>query len=265
MIDKDREFVASMNGRIMEHMHAEFGAFPLHGHVLALGVMGSLSHGTYVEGHIDDVDYMGVVLPPAQHIIGLGQWQHWVHKKDEWDVVLYSLRKMVGLLLKANPNVVGLLWLRDEDYAVTTPAFELLRANRDAFSSKHAYNSFSGYAYSQLEKMQKLAYQGYMGQKRKALVDEFGYDCKNAAHCIRLLRTSIEFLRTGEMHVWREDRAELLDIKMGKWSLQRVLGEAQHLFAEAKAASLVSPLPEDPDYKRAEKILMQIQRDAVNA
>jgi predicted nucleotidyltransferase len=201
---------------------------------------------------------MGIVLPPKREIIGLGTWENWVYKKDEWDVVLYSMKKFVSLLLKANPNVVGLLWLRDEDYAVTSDQLTVLRAYRDIFSSKKAYNSFTGYAYSQLQKLQKNEYNGYMGQKRKALVDQFGYDTKHASHCIRLLRMGIEFLETGQMNVWRPDAQELLDIKQGKWKLHQVQGEAQHLFQKARQAMAHSPLPDHPNYARAEELLMDL-------
>ena len=42
---------------------------------------------------------------------------------------------------------------------------------------------------------------GYMGQKRRELVRRVGYDAKNAAHLIRLLRMGIEFLTEGTLHV----------------------------------------------------------------
>jgi hypothetical protein len=46
---------------------------------------------------------------------------------------------------------------------------------------------------------------GYMGQKRRELVRRVGYDAKNAAHLIRLLRMGIEFLTEGTLHVERAD------------------------------------------------------------
>ena len=53
---------------------------------------------------------------------------------------------------------------------------------------------------SQLRSFQKKGENiGYMGDKRKRLVVELGYDAKNASHCVRLLRMCIEFLTTGEM------------------------------------------------------------------
>jgi hypothetical protein len=44
---------------------------------------------------------------------------------------------------------------------------------------------------------------GYMGEKRKELVLEHGYDSKNAAHCVRLLRMAKEIFETGGMTVYR--------------------------------------------------------------
>jgi DNA relaxase NicK len=46
---------------------------------------------------------------------------------------------------------------------------------------------------------------GYMGKKRRELVVRVGYDAKNAAHLIRLLRMGIEFLTEGTLYVERAD------------------------------------------------------------
>lgn len=106
---------------------------------------------------------------------------------------------------------------------------------------------------------------GYMGDKRKQLVLEHGYDAKNAAHCIRLLKMAKEFLSSGEMQVFREhDREELLDIKAGKWELGHVKEYAEQLFAETKAARDASTLPNDPDRDGAERLLISIVRDELS-
>jgi hypothetical protein len=77
--------------------------------------------------------------------------------------------------------------------------------NRQLFVGKHVYEAFAGY-----------------GDKRKQLVLRHGYDSKNAAHLIRLLRMCVEFMKNGELVVSRPDAAELLDIKAGKWTLEQV-------------------------------------------
>ncbi len=99
---------------------------------------------------------------------------------------------------------------------------------------------------------------GYLGDKRKGLILEHGYDSKNAAHCVRLLRMASEYLRTGELVVFRPDAAELLDIKRGKWELSRVKAHADELFAGMKESRDASPLPDEPDRDAAENILMEI-------
>jgi hypothetical protein len=105
---------------------------------------------------------------------------------------------------------------------------------------------------------------GYLGDKRKKLVLEHGFDRKNGAHCIRLLKMAKEFLLTGGMNVYRTDDAqELLDIKSGrdgKWPLEQVKELAEQLFAEIKVARDHSPLPKEPDREGANKLLVRLMR-----
>jgi uncharacterized protein len=237
--------------------------FDLGGHTVYAGLMGSVSHGTYVPktdpDSIDDVDIMAVVVPSPRWLLGLHQWEHWVKQLDELDVVGYSLRKFVGLLLKANPNVVGLLWLRPEFILTQHPAFKPMVENRQAFSSKRAYESFVGYSKSQLNKMGLPGHRAYMGAKRKELVERYGYDCKNAAHSVRLLRMGIEFLETGELNVYRgADADELKAIKRGEWTLDQVKAEVDRLSDRIVAARDRSPLPPEPNSALAEELLIDI-------
>lgn len=104
---------------------------------------------------------------------------------------------------------------------------------------------------------------GYMGEKRKQLVLRHGYDSKNAAHLIRLLRMCVEFMKTGEMIVDRPDAAELLDIKAGKWALEDVKRLSTELFAESKSARDASKLPEEPNREEAGRLLVQMIKAAV--
>lgn len=277
--------------------------------------VGSQSHGTYVPSNnpdsIDDVDLMAVVVPPPEYLVGLDAFEVWVQQWEELDVVVYSFHKFVRLLIKSNPNVLGTLWLRDEDYLVRGHEWMALQNNRALFATKAAYGSFAGYANGQLQKMTaytpeihaelmglqaKLEAAGwhlpevmdrrsvgmpkgispeeantaadrvrylrakyhtaYMGEKRKRLVLQFGYDTKNAAHLIRLLRMAIEFLQTGAMQVFRvKDADELRAIKRGEWSVEDVKLLADKLFAECHAAKDSSPLPYEPDFRNVSDLV----------
>ncbi len=102
---------------------------------------------------------------------------------------------------------------------------------------------------------------GYMGQKRRELVRRVGYDAKNAAHLIRLLRMGIEFLTEGTVHVERADATELLEIKRGAWPLEKVKIEAERLFQLSQEAYIRSSLPPEPDRPGAERLCVEMISD----
>jgi hypothetical protein len=85
-----------------------------------------------------------------------------------------------------------------------------------------------------------------------------GYDAKNAAHLIRLLRMGIEFLIEGELHVSRADAPQLLSIKRGEWTLEQVKAEAERLFRLADEAYVRSTMAPKPDRDGAEKLCIEI-------
>jgi hypothetical protein len=182
----------------------------------------------------------------------------------EWDVVGYELRKFVGLLLKNNPNVLSMLWLEQKHYIDVHPVGQMLLDNRELFVSKKAYHSFTGYAHAQFKKMTNHAFEGYMGEKRKSLVKKYGYDCKNAAHLIRLLKMGIEFLSEGRLYVERQDAAELLSIKRGEWTLEAVQDRAGHLFRLAEEAYVRSSLPAEPAYEAVDLLLQRMLKTYLN-
>lgn len=282
-----------------------------------LGYRGSIAHGTYAPSSdpnsIDDKDLMGVFVAPVEHYLGFGRRETFEKWVGEWDTVSYELRKFIRLLLKSNPTLLSMLWLKDEHVLLTTSAWRCMVENRDLFVSRQAYHSFVGYARSQIRKMTRLAkpgeavekerrlledeirfrqgrtvndpaskyaayasyslnnlrahrnalkgQTGYMGQKRKALVEKHGFDTKNAAHTIRLLRMGVEFLRDGELQVWREDAADLLAIKRGERSLESIEAETDRLFRAAEIEHGKSRLAERPDREGAERLLVGLIRE----
>ena len=227
-----------------------------------LGYRGSIAHGMYIPSSdpdsIDDKDIMGICIPKLNNYLGFAHFEQKEIQYKEWDSVIYEIRKYFRLLLKANPNVLSLLWLPRELYIIRTPIGNQIVENRDLFVSKQAYHSFNGYAYGQFKRMTHYKFEGYMGEKRKQLVDRFGYDTKNAAHLIRILRMGIEFLTEGRLYVHRKDGDQLLSIKRGEWSLELVKSEAEHLFRLAEEAYVASKLPNEPDRVEAERLLMSI-------
>lgn len=243
-----------------------FCNFSLEKHLILLGYRGSIAHGTYIpKSHngVDDKDAIGVCTLPKEYYFGLQRFEQYERFEDPWDVVIYSVEKYVRLLLKNNPNVMGLLWLPEKHYLYKTELGNRLITNRAIFSSKAAYKSFCGYAYGQLHRMTHGAHKGYMGEKRKALVEKFGYDCKNAAHLIRLLKMGSEFLVSGELQIDRPEKHQLIEIKKGLWKLEEVKELANEPFETLNYAYIRSSLKEKADYEAANCLLIEIVEESL--
>jgi predicted nucleotidyltransferase len=229
------------------------------------GYRGSIAHGMYEPSSepnsIDDKDTMAFAVPSVDHYFGLSEYGSRGTrevKEGEWDIVIYEARKALRLLAGGNPNVLSILWLEPNMYIQVEDAGRLILDNRDLFVGRHVYKPFVGYATQQLYKMENGAFEGYMGEKRKALVEAHGYDTKNAAHLIRLLRMGIEFLRDGELNVLRHDAAELLAIKHGDWSLGKIKTEAERLFRRAEYGYDRSTLPIRPDHEKVNALCVEV-------
>ncbi len=240
---------------------------PPEGSLILLTYRGSIAHGTYRPSSdpnsIDDKDLMGVFIPPIEDAFGFGRKKIPDKMYKEWDVVHYAFKKLVGLLYKANPNVLSLLWCEEKHVIFSSTHGDVLRGDRDLFATKKAYASFCGYARSQLKRMTTNAFQGYMGEKRKALVKKHGYDAKAASHLIRLLYMGIEFLTEGRLYVDRggRDAALLLSIKDGDYTLKWIQELAEHLFDNADRAYIASPLPAKPDRVAIERLMCKVLTD----
>ena len=249
----------------------------LDGWAILSAYRGSIAHAMWIPNtdpnSIDDRDTMTVCVPPKDYYFGyppgFGSNQIFPTngtkeiKDGEWDIVAYEAKKFIGLLAQGNPNVLSMLWVDKKYILKETIEGIYLRDMRHIFVGKHVYHSFTGYAYGQLHRMTHFVGKGYMGEKRKGLVEKYGYDTKNAAHLIRLLRMGIEFLADGELRVTRSDAAQLLEIKRGEWTIGQVEKEAEHLFRLAETTYNTSALPEKPDYAAINAVSIKIIENAL--
>lgn len=145
-----------------------------------LGVAGSHAYGMATS--TSDLDLRGACIPPIEvrdsAFQSFEQWsttkQHgsWgdrsqaildslnpSHKaalantNDVLDVVVYNLTKLVRLAAGANPNILELVFLDDRDILHSSPAWELIRENRDLFLTRKCRQSYIGYANGQLKRI----------------------------------------------------------------------------------------------------------------
>lgn len=119
--------------------------------IILLGLGGSHAYGTNIEG--SDLDIRGIATHTAEEILtGTGFEQV---TDNTTDTVIYSLKKIVSLLVNCNPNTIEMLGLEPDQYLLLTDAGRLLIENRHLFLSKRAVRSFGGYANSQLWRLRQ--------------------------------------------------------------------------------------------------------------
>ncbi len=116
-------------------------------------IAGSQLYGTSTP--TSDVDIRGVCHMPPEALIGLQGFEQYQDEKN--DTSIFGLNKFCTLAAQCNPNIVEILFAPIEGptcLGVTETWLEL-KEIRSAFISRKARHTFSGYAYSQLERINR--------------------------------------------------------------------------------------------------------------
>lgn len=155
-------------------------------HVILLGLAGSYSYGTDIDG--SDIDIRGITLNQKSDLIGLTQFEQYVD--DNTDTVIYAFNKIVTLLLNCNPNTIELLGLNPEHYLYLNDIGKMLLDNRKLFLSRRAIQSFGGYADAQLRRLQNALARNSILQSEKE--QHIFNSVKNAMHSFNAGYNSFE-------------------------------------------------------------------------
>lgn len=115
----------------------------------------------------------------------------------------------------------------------------------------------------------KVKYKSYMAWKenrkntvRNLIEEKFGYDTKNAMHLVRLMRTGYECVSEGVYIVKRPDAKELLNIREGAWSYDKLKDYALEMDEKIKNAMQKSPLADEVNIEKVQKLIIDIQDNA---
>lgn len=122
--------------------------------VLYRYVRGSHAYGTNID--TSDIDIGGVYCADLERLIGTRLYYDTQVQDATHDTVYYELEKYICLLGQSNPNILESLFVDEDCIQYMHPAFKLLRENRNMFLTKQCFQSFGGYAISQIKKARGL-------------------------------------------------------------------------------------------------------------
>lgn len=117
-------------------------------------ISGSHAYGTNVEG--SDVDIRGVFIMPTENMLD-GTYYPQV-SDDKNDAVYYEIGRFIELLCDGNPNMIELLNTPADCIKINKAEFAtyFTESVKAKFITKKLRHTFTGYAYSQIQKAKGL-------------------------------------------------------------------------------------------------------------
>ncbi|HZZ42746.1 MAG TPA: nucleotidyltransferase domain-containing protein, partial [Tepidisphaeraceae bacterium] len=221
--------------------------YNLYNHVIYRCIIGSRAYGL---SHDDsDTDRRGIYLPPAHLHWSLYGVPEQLDNPDNQEVY-WELQKFIVLALKANPNILECLYTPLVEHA--SPLAAELLSMRHIFLSKLLYQTYNGYVLSQFKKLQA------------DLRNKGEPKWKHVMHLIRLLLSGITALREAHVPVdVAEHRQTLLSIRRGEINFLEVEQWRLDLHKQFDQAAQSTPLPDKPDYARANEFLLKARQSAI--
>ena len=130
--------------------------------VLGLVMTGSRLYGTQYElgenpldpNYVSDVDYRGVFISDIFNYLRFKEnTNDTAQIIDEEDEEYYSILKFIRMAADNNPNIMDILFAPDDAVVYQTPAFKIIRDNKEKFITEGVKDKFAGYAESQLNRI----------------------------------------------------------------------------------------------------------------
>jgi hypothetical protein len=211
----------------------------------------------------------GVKEPPKRSDFGLPQrtlipkdqlaaaWADINKKMDSWsldfldfldrDVRIAIINRMSDYLAEIKVSMDDGLWVgAARAIGYDTNFIELLDLERRYTSKQKEWNNYQEWKKNR-------------NPERAALEEKYGIDLKFAYQLVRLLRMAREILTTGQVIVKRPDREELLAIRNGAWSYEKIVEWAENEDKELNELyKTCNVLPHSPDIKKLDDLCIEI-------
>lgn len=152
-------------------------------------------------------------------------------KNNIWDLLTNITQQEVSIANCPDVYTNGIINKMAKEFNLKDEVIHFIHAERNYAKAKQIYNGW-------------IAWKEERNPERRALEEKSGYDTKHASHLVRLMRMGYEILSEGKVIVNRPDADELLAIKNGAWSYDKVME-----YKEALEAKL------EIEYNRQKKLI----------
>lgn len=187
----------------------------LKGQTFFLCLHGSHAYGTNIEG--SDIDFKGLCVAPKRYATGFLNNFEQAEGFTGVDGVVMDIRKFTNLALDQNPSVMEVLWAdpstwiwneqdqygRRVGWDVLSTPFELLYNSRWDFLSQNAKHRYSGYAVSQVNKLD--LHRQYLLNPPKKKPEREDFDLPGHPLIPKEQREALEALIKKEVEAWQID------------------------------------------------------------
>lgn len=166
------------------------------------------------------------------------------------DYTAHELGKFFNLAASANPTVLEVMYLEP---IVSSPAWNLIVENRDAFLSTAVRRTYGGYAKQQLHKKEVREAAGMEGYSPKTRYR----DSKHTRHIVRLFLQERQILETGSIDPVLSEEHKSLCLEAQDWD-----SETLKSWMDAQTLELLeinSSIPPTPDYERINNLLLSLR------
>jgi len=182
-------------------------------------------------------------------------------KDTIWELLTTLTEREISVANWPDRYAEGVIFKMQKEFNLKDEVVAFINAERAYAKAKQVYDSW-------------VSWKKERNPARRELEEKSGYDTKHASHLVRLMRMGYEILTTGEVIVKRPDREELLAIKNGAWSYEKVMEYKDEIESKleaeyARQKQLVAegkptPLPREVNKEKLNALYHQLYEEYWN-
>lgn len=131
-------------------------------------------------------------------------------KNTIWELLTNVTEREISVANWPERYAEGIIFKMQRELNLKDEVVAYINAERTYAKARQTYESW-------------VAWKRERNPARRELEEKSGYDTKHASHLVRLMRMGYEILTTGQVIVKRPDADELLAIKNGAWTYDKVM------------------------------------------